>query len=100
MATLNENSSTENLVNSHKITVESRSKTIISGITNVESANESGLVMYIGKTCLMIDGENLKVQKIDVDTGNVEVVGLIKNIKYSDTKAHRSILQKLTNKKG
>ena len=98
MAIQNQNSSTENLVSNHKISIESRSKTTISGITNVESANETGLVMYIGKTCLSVDGENLKVQKIDVDTGNVEVIGLIKNIKYSDAKPHRSILKKLTNK--
>ncbi len=92
------NNTTENLIQNHKITVDSRNVTSISGITNVESANESGLTLYIGKTALIIEGEKMKVQKIDVDLGNVEVIGLIKSIKYSETKPHRSILKKLTNK--
>lgn len=91
----NSTTTTENLIGKHKISVDSRNHTLISGITNVESANETGLTMYIGKTMLTIDGENLKVQKIDVDTGNVEVVGLIKTIKYSDSKTRGGILKKL-----
>ena len=98
MENLNLNNTNEIAPNNHKIIIDSRNAITITGITNVESASESGLILYVNNTVLSIDGEKMKVQKIDVDTGIVEVVGLIKSLKYSDAKPHRSILKKLTNK--
>lgn len=98
MENSNLNNVNETVPNNHKITIDSRNAITITGITNVESASENGLLLYVNNTALSIDGEKLKVQKIDVDTGIVEVVGLIKSLKYSDAKPHRSILKKLINK--
>ena len=92
-----QNIGNENLMNNHKITINAQNHLQISGITNVESANESGLVLYIGKTMLTIDGEKMKVQKIDVDSGNVEVIGLVKSLKYSEAKSKGGLLKKLRN---
>lgn len=89
-----ENTTTEVLDN-HKIEIDARTHTTITGITNVESASESGAVMFVGKIVLTIDGENLKVQKIDVETGIVELVGTINNIRYSNTKKKTGLLKKL-----
>ncbi len=79
----------------HKIEICARNRTIISGITNVESATETGAVLYIEKLILTLEGEGLKVQKIDVATGDVEILGTIKSIKYSDTKKKGGFLKKL-----
>ena len=98
MENLNLNNTNEIAPNNHKIIIDSRNAITITGITNVESASENGLILYVNNAVLSIDGEKMKVQKIDVDTGIVEVVGLIKSLKYSDAKPHRSILKKLTNK--
>ena len=90
----NKNEQIENL-NAHKIEIISRNHTNISGITNVESATENGAVLYIDKLILTLEGTNLKVQKIDVATGDVEILGTIKSIKYSDTKKKGGFLKKL-----
>jgi len=84
----------ENL-NAHEIKICARKRTIISGVTNVESATELGAVLYIGKLILTLEGEGLKVQKIDVATGDVEILGTIKSLKYSDTKKKGGFLKRL-----
>ena len=81
-------------INNHKIEIFSRNRTIISGITNVESATETGAILYIGKLVLSIEGESLKVQKIDVATGIVEIWGNIKALKYSNTKNKSNFLKR------
>lgn len=98
MENLNEINTLDTNYQNHRITIDSRNSTVITGITNVESASENGLTLHINNVVLSIEGDKLKVQKIDVDTGIVEVSGLIKSLKYSDSKPHRSILKKLTNK--
>lgn len=90
----NINEQNENL-GAHKIKICARNRTIISGITNVESATEAGAVLYIGKLILTLEGEGLNVQKIDVATGDVEILGTIKSLKYSDTKKKGGFLKKL-----
>lgn len=90
----NKNEQIENL-SAHRIEIISRNHTIISGITNVESATETGAVLYIDKIVLTLEGADLKVQKIDVATGDVEILGTIKSIKYSDTKKKGGFLKKL-----
>ena len=90
----NINEQNENL-SAHKIEIHARNRTLISGITNVESATETGAVLYIGKLILILEGEGLKIQKIDVATGDVEILGTIKSLKYSDTKKKGGFLKKL-----
>lgn len=87
---------TENfeLIN-HKIEITNRTQIKITGVTNVESANDTEAVMNVGKTVLSICGENLKVNKIDVETGNVDLMGTIKSLRYSDTKKRTNFLKKL-----
>ena len=82
-------------ISAHKIEICARNHTIISGITNVESATETGAVLYVDKMILTLEGESLKVQKIDVATGDVEILGTIKSLKYSDTKKKSGFLKKL-----
>ena len=90
-----QNNNIENDMTNHKVSLQSRNAIQITGVTNVESASESGMVLYVGSTLLTIEGENLKVQKIDVDAGNVEAVGLVKSMKYSDSKSKGGLLKKL-----
>ncbi len=88
-------STTTEVLDNHKIEIDARNHTTITGVTNVESSNETGAVMFVGKVVLTIDGENLQVQKIDVETGIVELVGTINNVRYSDTKKKTGLLKKL-----
>ena len=78
----------------HKLEIIGCNKTLVTGITNVESASDTGVVMYVDKVVLTIEGSGLQVQKIDVDAGNVELIGQVKSIKYLDKK-RGGLLKKL-----
>ena len=69
----------------HKLTLENREKLSITGIGRVYNANEKTISIEINGTNLVIDGNNMQVSKLDVQSGNMEVLGIINEIKYTNS---------------
>ena len=68
----------------HKLVLENREKLTLTGIGKVHNANDHTISLEIDGTNLVIEGSEMQVSKLDVNTGNMEVLGIINQIKYSD----------------
>lgn len=78
--------------------LESRKKLQITGVIEVIRFNEEEILLNTKLGTLLIKGENLKMNKLDVQAGEVFIVGGIDSCVYSDkhkAKSNEGILAKL-----
>jgi len=73
----------EDIKKEHKILIESREKMSISGIIDVESFDENEIILYTTDGAVNLYGEDFKINKLNVDSGDVEIEGYINEIKYT-----------------
>lgn len=80
------------------LSLENRKKMSLSGVIEVVSFNESQIILNTNNGGLVIKGEGLKMNKLDVQNGEVVIVGQVNSFVYSGTyskKDNESILTKL-----
>ncbi len=64
--------------------LENRNKLSISGVKDVLSFDDQVVIMETELGLLTVKGENLKINKLSIDTSEVIVEGEINNLAYSD----------------
>lgn len=64
--------------------LENRNKLSISGVKDVLSFDDQVVIMETELGLLTVKGENLKINKLSIDTSEVIVEGEINNLSYSD----------------
>lgn len=78
----------EKIVNQEKTTTSeslsliNRKNLKLEGIVEILSTSETILMLKLKDTTLCISGENINIQKIDVNTGILEAEGKFTSIKY------------------
>ncbi|HEY5560563.1 MAG TPA: sporulation protein YabP [Clostridiaceae bacterium] len=81
------------------LTLESRKKLSLSGVLEVLSFNDNQIVLNTNLGELIIKGKELKINKLDVQNGDIIMVGIIGSFIYSGkeekAKVNESILQRL-----
>ncbi|NLM50851.1 MAG: sporulation protein YabP [Clostridiaceae bacterium] len=68
----------------HNIIMENRKKLSISGVSDVESFDEESVILYTEYGDLTIKGEELHINKLSIDTGEVVVEGEIHSLSYDE----------------
>lgn len=71
----------------HKLTLDSRSRLTMTGITEVESFDETMVVLHTTRGDLVVKGQGLHLQMLSLDGGQVHVDGTVDSITYEDTPA-------------
>lgn len=66
------------------LVLENRSKLSVSGVNDVLSFDDEIIIMETELGMLTIKGNNLKINKLSIDTSEVIVEGEINNILYSN----------------
>lgn len=66
------------------IILENREKLTLSGVNDVLSFDDQIVIVETELGLLTIKGENLRINKLSLDTTEVIVEGVINNISYSD----------------
>ncbi len=66
----------------HKIVLEDREQLLISGVEEVESFDESAIVLTTAQGGLEIQGEGLHIEKLSLDGGDLKVEGTINALVY------------------
>ncbi len=69
---------------SHSLTLESRKKLTATGVSNVDSFDEQTIVAYTGMGELTIRGQGLKINRLNVETGELTVDGEITAMVYTE----------------
>jgi len=68
----------------HTVVLEGRQKAGISGVREVVSFDENEVVMDTNRGMLTISGENLHVEKLSLDIGELSLEGEIDAVVYAD----------------
>ncbi len=68
----------------HTLLINDRSRLSVSGVTEAGNFDEENIVLYAACGEISIKGENLQVELLNTETGEVSVQGRIIAVQYSD----------------
>lgn len=74
---------------SHHVILEEREQLVISGVEEVESFDESTIFLTTAQGCLEIQGEELHIEKLSLDGGDLKVDGDIDSVSYEEESGGR-----------
>ncbi|MCC8168877.1 MAG: sporulation protein YabP [Oscillospiraceae bacterium] len=77
----------QNQLREHSLVMDNRRKISLTGVDEVESFSESAVTL---KTCmggLIIKGKSLTINKLNTDTGELDVNGEVSSIQYTAKKS-------------
>ena len=69
----------------HKIIMTARTSLLVSGVEDVESFDEDRIVAYTVDGTITVTGATFKINRFNVDNGELEIEGDIDSIAYSDS---------------
>ena len=69
----------------HHVILEEREQLAVSGVEEVESFDENTIVMNTCKGTLVVRGEDLHIEKLSLDGGDLKVEGDIDSLTYEDS---------------
>lgn len=80
----------------HQLTLVDREEMTVEGVLSLGSADEIEIVMDTERGSLVVKGENLNIQQLNLDKGNIVVEGIIKSLVYDDEpKQKKGLLNRL-----
>lgn len=68
----------------HQLLLEDRERLTISGVSDVDSFDETTIVVYTDLGELTIKGDNLHISRLNVETGDLKVEGTIAALTYAE----------------
>lgn len=68
----------------HRLTLEGRDRLIVSGVEDVDRFDENEIVMNTAEGALVVTGENLHIDKLSLDGGELHVDGRVETLSYED----------------
>ena len=68
----------------HHLILEDRERLTVSGVEEVESFDENTIVMDTTQGVLIVRGENLHIEKLSLDGGDLKVEGTVKSLTYEE----------------
>lgn len=69
---------------SHKIEMFSRGELRLTGVVDVHSFNDEGILLETNQGILTVGGEDLHITKLNLDQGEVSLKGFINMLMYND----------------
>ena len=83
----------------HTVVLDRRESVSVTGVLDVISFDEETIIAETEMGVLILRGENLHVNRLNLETGDLEVDGVISHISYEDSagynKSGKSLLGKL-----
>ncbi len=81
----------------HIVHIDNRERIDITGVTKVDTFNEDDVILHTVMGVINVKGKNMKVNKLNVDTGDMLIEGMIYSIHYlsKDKENKGNILKKL-----
>lgn len=68
----------------HHVVLEERRTLTVSGVEDVERFDENAIVLSTARGAMVVSGENLHIEKLSLDGGDLKVEGEIDAISYED----------------
>lgn len=70
--------------NPHHVLLEGRNQLSVSGVEEVESFDETSIVMSTSQGILVVRGEDLHIEKLSLDGGDLRVEGTVDSLTYEE----------------
>lgn len=68
----------------HNVILEDRKRLTVSGVSDVDSFDESAVIVYTEMGTLTVKGSDLHINALNVETGDLAVEGSISSLIYSE----------------
>ena len=79
----------------HRLTLDARSRLSMTGVLEVESFDEESVVLHTTKGVLVIRGQQLHLQTLSIDGGQVAVDGTVDALVYEETQKQGGFFSRL-----
>lgn len=79
----------------NEIHIINQRKIEITGIKSVEGFDESGVFVTLENQALIIYGEGMHVDTLEIDDGRMEITGLIISVSFEKKKVKKSLRERL-----
>ena len=82
----------------HNVIIEDREHLSVSGVTYVNEFNESVIILETSMGILTVEGENLKISHLSIETGEMKIDGIVNSTVYNDEdlrKVHTSLWERI-----
>ena len=79
----------------HRLTLDARSRLSMTGVLEVESFDEESVVLHTTKGVLVIRGQQLHLQTLSIDGGQVAVDGTVDAMSYEEAQRKGGLFSRL-----
>jgi sporulation protein YabP len=92
-----ENVKVNKVQGSHMVHIDERQRVTLTGVTQVDTFNEDNVVLHTTMGVLNIKGKAMKVNKLNVDNGDMSIEGEIISLTYTskDTSNKENLIKRL-----
>ena len=70
----------------HLLSVENRRQLMASGVLDVDRFDEKAVVVLTNLGVLTVEGEDLHINRLNVESGEITIEGVIDRLQYADLK--------------
>ena len=77
------------------LNLKNRSLLTLTGVEKVFEANQTKVQFQVAGSILSVTGQNLNIIKLDVESGEVHVDGVVDEIKFSQTQQKTNFFKKM-----
>lgn len=74
----------------HQLIMQDRKRLDVTGVSDVDSFDDTTVVAFTSLGELTIRGHGLQVRRLDLEGGNLSIEGQVDTLSYSDTVHHGS----------
>lgn len=66
----------------HNIILDGRERMSVTGVEDVESFDDSEVLMFTSRGALLVRGEELRIEVLSLESGDVDITGRIDSLEY------------------
>ena len=78
----------------HQLVLDDRRRLSVSGVSDVDSFDDTTVVAHTAQGDLTVKGQNLHISRLNTETGDLTMEGQIDLLEYTDPKPHGSVLRR------
>ena len=79
----------------NNLTLEGRKKLTVTGVEEVEGFDENEISMRTGEGSLIVRGEGMRIDRLNVDNGDVSILGSISELRYAERAPEKGLWARL-----
>lgn len=79
----------------HDVEILNRKRISLSGVEKVKNINETLFVGKVAGYTITVQGQNMELTKLDLESGIVEITGTITALKYTGNADNQSLLKRI-----